>query len=567
MKCEIILTNLRSTWNKFEWDGNTLLYVGKIIVGDSFISDGSEPYRLFRDWDVLDKRCVETRLASIDGFFSIIFENEEVIWVIGDRVRSYPLFFARNEETVFVSDSARAIKEHCHLDKQNDVGVLEFLLCGYVTGNETLYEGLSQLLPGQYLLFDKKSGNIVVDDYFRYYPAKGDETSLDKQGKLKEYQALMRSSFDRLGNLITREGYQPVVPLSGGRDSRLMAVLLKEQGFDQTICFTFGTEGHPEVIKSQAIAKALGFEWWFAPYTREKWHREYHSSTLEQFIEFSDGLAVRPHLMEFIAVKELFCGRDKKYLFLPGHSLDFIAGGHIPPSLMSVRSPTPRDLYTAIMSKHFSFHHIYLKERQVIIKRLHNALEIISCVSRADLIRAFEYWDWRERQGKLILNALNVYEFFDFDWYVPFWETSWMDFFSSLPYQWRYKQNFHKWVLSAFYPDYFKEETWVTGESSIVWEVINLVRKSPLTECLILYFNKIRKRNYYSLSRNYGLERYGAFDLGAKTLEEFSRRYASCTDVKRIFYFFTIDYLIRNGFCLDFLDARYKKAALCLPGC
>ena len=561
MKCEIILTNLRSTWHSSERENATLLHIGKVLVEGTFISDGSSLLDLLDRIDIKDKQSVEAMLAGIDGFFSIIFENEQGVLAIGDRVRSYPLFFALSPDTVVISDNAREIQSQCSLDSQNDRGVLEFLLCGYVTGNETLYENLGQLLPGQYLLFDKETGDNAIYEYFQYCPVGEEENDITRQRELEHYRALMKGTFERLRDLIIREGYQPVVPLSGGRDSRLMAILLKEQGFDNTVCYTFGRKNHPEVIKSRAIAESLGFDWLFVPYTGEKWYREYQSTISHRYMAFCDGLCVKPHLMEFIAVKELFSGKAAKCLFLPGHSLDFIAGSHVPQSLIAVNSPTTRDLYTSVIGKHFCFHHVYSSDRQVIMERIHDELSTCSLITRGDLIGAFEYWDWRERQGKLILNSLNVYDFFGFDWYVPFWEMSWMNFFSDLPYDWRYKQNFHRVAMNALYPDHFQETEWIQNGRSIPWERINLLRKYPLTTALIRYFNKIAGRNYASLSQDYGLQRYGAFQPRIDNLEGFVRKYASCTDIKRIFYFFAFDYLVKNNFCLDFLDERYKRSA------
>jgi asparagine synthase (glutamine-hydrolysing) len=563
MKIEILLSDQRSTWNKLKQKNNTLWYVGKVIVGNRFISDTGELYRLFDNLDVLDKNKVETILANIDGFFSIVFENEDYALAIVDRTRSHPIFFTRNGEPVIISDSARAIKGRCDLNQQNDIGVFEFLLCGYVTGNQTLYEDMNQLLPGQYLFINKTTGEISIRSYFIYYPSERDRDQLNQNEVLEKYRSLMKSSFNRLKTFIVTKGYQPVIPLSGGRDSRLMAILLKEYGFDQTICFTFGTENHPEVIKSQAVAELLGLEWRFAPYTKEKWNEVYRSLSMSKYFEFSDGLSVKPHFMDFIAVKELFGYQGGNYLFLPGHSLDFIAGSHIPQMLISMERPRIQKLYTSILYKHFNFHHIYPEQKRIIIDRIRSALEDIPTTDKNEIIAAFEYWDWCERQGKFILNALNVYDFFGYDWYIPFWELDWMEFFMGLPYSWRYKQNFQRLALWNFYPDYFEKPShWIEGKRKITQELIRLIKQTALGESIIYHLNKIRRRNYISLTRDYGLKRYGAFDVEADSLEAFARKHARHTDIKRFFYFFTLDYLIRNSVSLDFLPKQYESTFL-----
>ncbi|MBN1552549.1 hypothetical protein JW979_13825, partial [bacterium] len=45
-----------------------------------------------------------------------------------------------------------------------------------------------------------------------------------------------------------------------------------------------------------------------------------------------------------------------------------------------------------------------------------------------DQSSAFESWDISERQSKFIVNSLRVYEFFGYDWWIPFWDKEFMDY-------------------------------------------------------------------------------------------------------------------------------------------
>ena len=99
----IILTNLKSTHREVKKQKNCLKYVGKIIVDGKFSSAGNEIYELFEDINILNEKDVENVLTRIDGFFSIIFENERGLLIVGDRVRSYPLFLADNGKGISVS--------------------------------------------------------------------------------------------------------------------------------------------------------------------------------------------------------------------------------------------------------------------------------------------------------------------------------------------------------------------------------------------------------------------------------------------------------------------------------
>ena len=89
----------------------------------------------------------------------------------------------------------------------------------------------------------------------------------------------------------------------------MLAVLLKEVGVNNVICFTYGSYNHPEVVKSKEVAEKLGFKWLFCEYTKEKWFREYNSDVMLDFLNYSSGSSIKPHIMDFIAVKELFSTR------------------------------------------------------------------------------------------------------------------------------------------------------------------------------------------------------------------------------------------------------------------
>jgi asparagine synthase (glutamine-hydrolysing) len=557
----LIISELKSGWKSFKKKNICLRWTGKIIINNKFMDSPIELYDLFEKINFDDDIAIKKILERLDGFFTIIYETENNIIAINDRLRSYPIYFYHKANQLFISDNAYLIKEKFNLNIQNNNGSVEFLLSGYVTGNETLYKDLLQLLPGQYLSYDKKLHRFKIKEYFKYYPNTNNNLELSLENKVKEYKELIYSSFERLKDYIIKNKYQPIIPLSGGRDSRLMAVMLKEVGIENSIAFTYGTKEHKEVIKSKEIAGELGVDWFFCSYTKEKWHKEYNNSIVKKYFNYADGLSVRPHVLDYIAVKELFSKKKEKLLFLSGHSLDFIAGSHIPASLFMLNKPSKNNLYEAILAKHFSFHYIYKKERAMLIERISSSLDFLPQATFDEIISAFEYWDWRERQGKFILNALNVYDFFNFDWYLPFWERQWMNFFMQLPCEWRYKQNFQRYALHKLFPNYFEKEEWFCEKETKKEEIKRkfkrnlkkIILKIPLSS---YYF---RRNNYAGVASNYGVERYGAFDVNVNSLEEFAKKYTAETDISRIFYFFTLHYLLKNNFNLNFLDSKYKK--------
>ena len=61
------------------------------------------------------------------------------------------------------------------------------------------------------------------------------------------------------------DGRELVVPLSAGRDSRLIVSAIHHLGYRNVRCFAYGRPGNFEAQASKAIAEKLGFKWRFVP--------------------------------------------------------------------------------------------------------------------------------------------------------------------------------------------------------------------------------------------------------------------------------------------------------------
>ena len=69
----------------------------------------------------------------------------------------------------------------------------------------------------------------------------------------------------------------------------------------------------------------------------------------------------------------------------------------------------------------------------------------------------YENWEYRERQCKYVVNGQKVYEFFNFDWFLPLWDSEFVKFWTTVPLDLRYKQNLYKKYLTDWnYRDIFE---------------------------------------------------------------------------------------------------------------
>jgi asparagine synthase (glutamine-hydrolysing) len=279
---------------------------------------------------------------------------------------------------------------------------------------------------------------------------------------------------------------------------------------------------------------------------------------MDEYLNFASNFSNQPRFLDFIAVKELFEKQNKKYLFLPGHVLDFIAGSRIPERVKTEKKLSFDDVFKLYLLRPYSFYPKNKKAEQIIKNKIITKNKIPQKCSGWEAISFFESWEWKERQGKYVINGLNIYNFFGFEWYTPFLEKEFLDFFSSLSYQFRYRQNFQKQALHYLFPNFYPKEEWLKPLNIKEGTVISKIKKELVKFPLVKYLYSKRVA-YRCLLTDFGLKRYTVFDNKSKNIKLFGLKNVLTNNVKRIFYFYTLEYLLRNNFNLDFLSNKYLK--------
>ena len=127
----------------------------------------------------------------------------------------------------------------------------------------------------------------------------------------------------------------------------------------------------------------------------------------------------------------------------------------------------------------------------------------------------FEYWDWKERQAKFIINSVRVYEFYQKEWEIPLWDDRLMEFFKKVPVKYRYKKYLYDYTLHKMYPAYFPEPAKPDGQKTLKSKYGALY---PLAKKV--YNQKKLLQQYYTEP----MEWYGIYPTYSKYLKELSFR-------------------------------------------
>ncbi|MBN2297899.1 MAG: hypothetical protein JXM72_04870 [Deltaproteobacteria bacterium] len=394
------------------------------------------------------------RLHESNGQFAVLVKNDTELYAAVDRIRSIPLFYGIRQDTFYLSDDAHWVSKQID-GKYHPQSKAEFLLCGYVTGPETLCRGVMQIQAGECIHVsygNKKSPAVRQHRYYRYLHT--NYHNLSEKDLEEKLHSVVSRTFQRVVDYA--DGRPLIIPLSGGYDSRLIATTLKRLNYSNLISFNYGKPGENQTRKiSEWTAGKLGIPWIFIPYSNRKWAGWYHSSEMETYRKRASGLCAVAHIQDWPAVLEL---KEKNLIpedsiFIPGLSADLLAGS---------RSRVLTDLYEgpldinnviqAVFHYHYCLLHelpLFEKNSSFFLEKIHNSLEPIDAFQES--AGAFESWDISERQAKYINNSLRVYEYWGYEWLTPYWDNEFMDFWSSVSTEGRINKSLYDRYVSSMF--------------------------------------------------------------------------------------------------------------------
>jgi asparagine synthase (glutamine-hydrolysing) len=434
----------RDSWNHEE---------GTFAKGSAFVE--GELLEKQKLAEYFNKSTSEDAINIANGFWGLVKKRDNSMLIVADRIRSYPLFYGVLNNIAYVSDDAYWVKEKTGDKEFEVISKNEFLLTGYVTGCDTLYKNVKQIQAGEivFIDFDKEDNievtswkyyNFIHEDYFE---------NLSRQQLLQEQESSLLKAINRL--IEYASGRTIVIPLSGGYDSRLVATTLKKLNYNKVITFTFGKINNPESLISKEVARNLNFEWIFIPYDNEKSYEWYNSIEKKNFSTYGDNLSTILPDREWPAVRELKKQNliPKDAVFVPGHSGDFISGGHIPQKLCK-ENVTEEQFVQEILKKHYvmwNWNGVKDKWISDFSNKILNCAEMNLFDEKNNAANSYEKWNWRENEIKRMVNSVKIYDFFGYEYWLPLWDYEYMNFWCKVPLNYRINKNLYdEYVVNLY---------------------------------------------------------------------------------------------------------------------
>ncbi|KUK78733.1 MAG: hypothetical protein XD94_1648 [Mesotoga prima] len=450
--------------------------------------------------------------STIEDFerlgITYVLKNREGIKIYTGIARQVPLYLDSKQKQV----TDQPFYEAHEIDEESIVDLLAF---GYVTGISTLLKSVTQFRAGKKVLV--KNESETLSDILEGIPKTNQQFRSDVFSKRLE--TVLEEVFDE-ASLISKDR-TIVVPLSGGYDSRLLACLLRKAGIENVICVNYGVKGAGKVESnpSREAASRLGYKWHYVEYTVKDLLNEMSTQEFENYFRVSHGFVSTPHVQEYLLMKKLYESfPGQKFTFAPGHSADFSAGSHITPMVLKANKSKRLDLLvSATLAKHFTLRKLPVPSE--IYERVRRQLETLVSYGLEPYM-AFETWNWFERQSKFIVNSIRLYEFFGHNWWLPFWDRRFIEFWFTVPVEQKKSKLFYdRFVEQMFFEPMgvaFDERTKrkAKNRKSLMMRLATIIPSANIT---------MKAKDFYMKNRYHNP--WGMDLIGEHLLNRFTARY------------------------------------------
>lgn len=420
-------------WHRPKWCNSGHIHCrGHLIDKEGWLYEGFELCLYMQKVKTLAE--LKDILCDSNGHFAVIIELEHKILAAVDHAATIPLYYA----DLIIGDDALSIPSAKVI---SEAAKSEYLLSGYMMGNQTLFSDIFIIPAGNILSMSKNQAQTALHPYYSY-------THLESswQGETAMFDLLDHAHLKAIQRLIERAaGSQIALPLSGGYDSRLIAILLKKLGYDNILAFSYGSPHSRESHISKVVAAYLDIPHHFIQHKAKNWFDAYQSEERKEYYRKCGLIGSRPYMQDWLAIKEL---KERGLLqndaiITPGHSGDFLEGTSIPALFMTNEKLEQERVVNQIYKQLYNLWPHSLEVSAPIKEQISSYLQLPKLMSNEEAASFLEQFIWQHHQAKYYLNGNLAYEFFGFAWALPWWDKELMHFWRKVPLKLRYKRRFY----------------------------------------------------------------------------------------------------------------------------
>ncbi|OFR31180.1 asparagine synthase-related protein [Actinomyces sp. HMSC065F11] len=365
------------------------------------------------------------------GNWGAIIQQGNQVFACTDGPRSYPLLYTRVDGELVLSSTPNELLAKLAAPTRNHSAAEEFRHLGYVTGTDTLVDGVSTVPAGSAVTFDADATTSTSSHTGAF---KHELLDVPTEAHLQSFYETLLELTNNM--VVNSNGHQILIPLSGGADSRLILTLLREVDAKNVLTFTYGVGKSEEGGISQSVANGLGFDWKYIQLDPTAVHDRWYRHDTTKFLQDTWSANALPHIQDWFALQELSEDQDvdERAVISPGHTV--VGNEH---DSWSFAPEVPIRHHE--MARIISHHHFILQgnpnfalRNRYALEKLEQFLDTYWADSNPNMrAHVLAQYNILERQAKYINNSVRAYEHFGFQWAMPMLETPAYDSWFSVP--------------------------------------------------------------------------------------------------------------------------------------
>ena len=200
---------------------------------------------------------------KLRGMFALAIwdKNERKLLLARDRIGIKPLYYATSKSDFLFASESKALLRHRDINRSVNLNALDhFLTFEYVSGEQTLFDGIHRLLPGHILTY--KDGKLSVRKYWDLDPPENRRvrSPVPRNFLRMKYGEQLRELIEESVKMHLRSDVPVGVFLSGGMDSSTVAAFASEVSTQPITTFSVGFRdpSYNELPYARVVARRFG---------------------------------------------------------------------------------------------------------------------------------------------------------------------------------------------------------------------------------------------------------------------------------------------------------------------
>lgn len=423
-------------------------------------------------------------LEYLRGMFAFVVYDTRTgdFFAARDRCGIKPFYYAQIDDLFVFSSEMRPIYETGLLEfAPNSKHFNEFLIFGYIAGEDTLHAGIKELNPGHFI--SRNRGRVEVRRYWYPFPDEETDTSPDALATVDELDRRLREAVE----LWTTADVEVAALLSGGVDSTIVAKFAADLIPNlRTITASFDDESlRDELRLAKLVADQIGSRALVTAF-----EDSYFADNLERLAGHFDEPVLDAANYTLMAICETLRGESDLKVALCGEGADEVFAGYERHRAISERYAQTADPSVLM----YAFNTVAIPRLRLFtddasIANPYRAELVAQLRSRTPVNKLLEL-DQLTFLTTRLHSQDRVGMMFGLEIRTPFLDHPLVEFVNGLPPGLKIRDGFHKWILRKVDERHLPAEVaWHPTKSGLWAPIARMLHNGPLHD---LYRDVIR---------------------------------------------------------------------------